>query len=568
MSVLPRSTQRRLAKLALQSNGLWEGDRLSLNFEDPGAAIEDLDEKRDCILWVDGVEGVVRAMDLIPASTGQEAIVRTLLQAMEHPLDTPNQMSRPARPKKIVVRSRELQFFLRGVLQDLGITVEYQPELPLIDEFFSGMQRMITSRTSFVPPEYSEGLDKAAQGVWKLTPWKHLGDHQIISLSLSILEEQPFYVSILGKLGLEFGLLFYRSLDSLRAFRQSLIHFAGDPQATQQAFLSQDCLYVTFNLPEDLDELPSPPISLDWEDIEVEFGSIHPLEGIRTQLGDEEAQILIIGMKSIIQFFQKNQKSFTNNRFPKLSNTFQMSFEGIFPADLAHISVQVDTEPQVAEEVLSMSENFFDDDDYDDEDDYDDDDDYDYFDSADQLLDELGFIPLRGDLLPEKSIVRLDSLVWEMYESLKDTERTMPASTPPKKAASFPVVIIQTSRPKAKVMIEQITKSGGLRGLGFGIGFDRFRTRGFQLGIMQLDNGENQVFQEYDLDNNAERKAYEKARETWDQQAIETGNICGILVCQGVTGKNRGKFPDLKDILMLIEVPFMDSEDLIQHKPE
>lgn len=153
--MLPASTYRRLRKLAFQPNSVWEGDRLSLNFQDPGGSIEDLEENRDCILWVDGVNGVVRAMDLVPATVGQEAIVRTLLQAIEQPLDTPKQISRPARPKKIVVRSREFQFFLRGVLQDLDITVEYQPELPLIDEFFSGLAQMMGHRTPTVPPQYA-----------------------------------------------------------------------------------------------------------------------------------------------------------------------------------------------------------------------------------------------------------------------------------------------------------------------------------------------------------------------------------------------------------------------------
>jgi len=124
--MLPPATYRRLRKLAFQPNSVWEGDRLSMNFQDPGGSIEDLEENRDCILWVDGVNGVVRAMDMVAATVGQEATVRTLLQAIEQPLDTPKQISRPARPKKIVVRSREFQFFLRGVLQDLDITVEYQ----------------------------------------------------------------------------------------------------------------------------------------------------------------------------------------------------------------------------------------------------------------------------------------------------------------------------------------------------------------------------------------------------------------------------------------------------------
>ncbi len=58
---------------------------------------------------------------------GPEAIVRTLMRAMEHP----HSPAKPARPQRIVVRDREIQFYLRGVLQDLDIAIDYAPELPV-----------------------------------------------------------------------------------------------------------------------------------------------------------------------------------------------------------------------------------------------------------------------------------------------------------------------------------------------------------------------------------------------------------------------------------------------------
>ena len=121
MTTLPPTTESRLQKIPL-FNVVWEGDRLPLgsmaaHFE----GVRNVDDQ--CIIWLDGSEGVVRAMDLISDDMGMEAIVRTLLRAIESP-HHPNQ---PCRPQKIVVRDREIQFFLRGVLQDLEIEVEYVP---------------------------------------------------------------------------------------------------------------------------------------------------------------------------------------------------------------------------------------------------------------------------------------------------------------------------------------------------------------------------------------------------------------------------------------------------------
>ncbi|NES46919.1 MAG: hypothetical protein F6K20_38450, partial [Moorea sp. SIO2C4] len=81
MSALNRNTRRRLNKLQ-QTSSVWEGDRRPLsvigNNHQP-----DGEGHNDCILWVDGSEGIVRAMDLVSPTMGPEAIVRALMQAME-----------------------------------------------------------------------------------------------------------------------------------------------------------------------------------------------------------------------------------------------------------------------------------------------------------------------------------------------------------------------------------------------------------------------------------------------------------------------------------------------------
>ena len=108
MSSLPAATLNRLLKLP-QITSVWEGDRRPINTHEGLSSDE---QSGDCILWVDGSEGLVRSMDVIPDSAGLESVVRTLLHAME----VPRPPALPGRPQKIVVRNRELQFFLRGVL--------------------------------------------------------------------------------------------------------------------------------------------------------------------------------------------------------------------------------------------------------------------------------------------------------------------------------------------------------------------------------------------------------------------------------------------------------------------
>ncbi len=148
-SSLPASTQHRLQQLP-QIPSVWEGDRRPLGPSKPFLE-NDLDQAGDCILWVDGSEGLVRSMDVIPEDAGLETVVRTLIRAME----VPRAPAPPCRPKKIVVRNREIQFLLRGVLQGLDISIDYQPHLPLIDELFRSFESPDLDSPDPLPPPTS-----------------------------------------------------------------------------------------------------------------------------------------------------------------------------------------------------------------------------------------------------------------------------------------------------------------------------------------------------------------------------------------------------------------------------
>ncbi|WLT37904.1 hypothetical protein NON20_19985 [Synechocystis sp. B12] len=144
-------------------------------------------EAGECILWVDGTEGLVRSMDVIPETSGMETVVRTLIRAME----MPRSPAPPCRPQKIVVRNRELQFLLRGILQGLNINVEYQAQLPLIDELFRTFDTIDDHRPAPIPPAFDVPLKKLAREIWHLSPWEVLTDLDIIAIQIPTLEGVP-----------------------------------------------------------------------------------------------------------------------------------------------------------------------------------------------------------------------------------------------------------------------------------------------------------------------------------------------------------------------------------------
>ncbi|NES70117.1 MAG: hypothetical protein F6K24_35350, partial [Okeania sp. SIO2D1] len=320
MSNLPPTTRHRLQKLP-QIPSVWEGDCRPLSSLADKLATETQGQEQ-CIIWVDGSEGTVRAMDVVSPEMGKEAIVRTLIRAIENPQSP----SPPARPQKIIVRDREIQFFLRGVLQNLDINIEYVPEVPVIEEFFRGFATLAHQRPPTLPPKYEKLLVKTAQETWQEAPWYFLADHDILCIQAQHWDIEKLYVSVMGMLGQEYGILFYRSADTLKKFR-SAVSTEESLEQLEKAFLAQDCWFVNFELGENL--------ALEEEDIDLEllpardissvFGSVHPYEGMRPFLDEEEALIVYVALKALNKFVHHHKRQLEAELLELICQRFRIS---------------------------------------------------------------------------------------------------------------------------------------------------------------------------------------------------------------------------------------------------
>lgn len=525
MNALNQSTRRRLQQLP-QISSVWEGDRRSLEKRGQLEAAwtdEEANPDGECILWVDGSQGVVRAMDVVTPDTGPEAVARTLLRAMEHP----HNPGSPARPQKIVVRDREILFFLRGVLQELDITLDYVPELPLIDEIFRSFQDAIGSRPPQLPPQFAEALTRKAFDLWNIAPWDVLADHQILAIEVNEWDVTTLYASVMGMLGMEYGVLFYRSLDSLKRFRERVMA-QGSIEQMEEAFLGQDCLFVTFesvheDLPEGTD-LASLPIA----EIEPTFGNLHPLEGMRSFLYDEEAAALLVALDALHRFIRQHHSKFENDAFPSVSSRYRIPVPDSETTQ-TH-SVKVSTLPDLASEFVAM----------DPEDDF-----------------PPAFPSIRDDLVPEHSYLSLGVVPWEMLEYLRSGAEYHQAQEVTAAGDGLPVVMIQTSRPKAKTLIQDLQAAGGLQAICFNPGEDPLEGNRYDLGLLQTGNGDLHLFGEFGEAD----PTHVAARKKWDQRCKKTKGYCGLIVAKGLTGASRGN-PQFKDMLALFETRALSPKEL------
>ncbi|UBF26933.1 hypothetical protein K9N68_02795 [Kovacikia minuta CCNUW1] len=529
MTALNLSTRRRLQQLP-QIQSVWEGDRrplrgeglqVSADWMEPGA---EQSPEGECILWVDGSQGMVRAMDVVTPETGPEAVVRTLLRAMEHP----HNPGSPARPQKIVVRDREILFFLRGVLQDLDIVLDYVPDLPLIDEIFRGFQEAINTRPPQLPPQFAEPLLKKALEIWHVAPWEILADHQILAIEVNRWDVKTLYASVMGMLGMEYGILFYRSLESLQRFRQRVL-VNESLEEMEEAFLGQDCLFVTFESASDDEDEPDLDLgTLPLSEIEPVFGNLHPLEGLRSFLYEEEAAVLLVALEAMHRFIRQHRQKFENEAFPAVNSRYRIPSPEVSEEASSPISVKVSTLPDLAVELLAMAG-----------------------------ADEDDFPNVRDDLVPENSFLSLGVVPWDMLEFLRSgTEYHQPQDV--KEAGDgLPVVMIQTSRPKAKTLIQELQAAGGLKAICFNPGENPFGGDRYDLGLFQTENGELHLFGEFGEDD----PTHVAARKKWDQRCKKTKGYCGLIIAKGLTGANRGN-PQFKDMMALFETHSLTPKEL------
>ena len=516
MTTLPPTTKSRLQKIPL-FNVVWEGDRrplgsMAAHFE----GVRNVDNQ--CIIWLDGSEGVVRAIDLISEDMGMEAIVRTLLRAIE----SPHHPNKPCRPQKIVVRDREIQFFLRGVLQDLEIEVEYVPQLPLIERLFEGFAVDESQQPNPLPDLYLEVIHRVARKIWDLAPWELLTDSDVLEVELKNCETERVYVCVMGMMSAEYGLLLYRSLDSLKQFRSTALGSQKSAAELERAFLAQDCWFLNYEERENKDP--------DLLEMDAFFGSLHPFEGMRHFLDEAETRIVYTVLESIERFYSRHRSLLEPETITSIYQSYRISLPTA-QGDKETISTKVSTLPELSAELIDMG-------------------------MGDRANSTESVEAIQEDLVPDGSLITLSSISQELIEQLQRS-KTYCQRSPVAITSELATVFIQTTRPKANRLIERIKDAGGLKTVCFNPGHNSFSGEFYDLGMLQTEDDELYIFAEYDQGMLQQLKNLER----WDYLCHHNQGYCGVVIAMGATGANRGK-PQAKDMLALFQVRAINGADI------
>ncbi|HEY9836300.1 MAG TPA: hypothetical protein V6D27_05335, partial [Vampirovibrionales bacterium] len=240
------------------------------------------------------------------------------------------------------------------------------------------------------------------------------------------------------------------------------------------------------------------------------------------------------------RFFRSVRRKLTGGKFPNLSQRYQIPVPpGGDRQGPENVAVTVSTMPELAAKLFEMSVSARNDEE--DEDDEEED---------DEPL-------LRDDLVPPNSFLSLGVIPWAVLKDLEDSAPYYQSAQVHTSGDGLPIILIQTSRPKAKAMIETLKKAGGVTGIGFNPGEDPLGGNRFDLGILKTENGELFLFGEFIEDD----PVHVEARKKWDGRCKKTKGYCGLVIAMGLTGASRGN-PQQKDMLALFEVRSLSPKDI------
>ena len=512
MTALPNTTKSRLKKIPQVPGVVWEGDRRPLGsiaaHLDPA-----LEAHGECIIWVDGSEGAVMAIDMVSANMGIEAVVRTLLRAIE----SPHHPGKPHRPQKIVVRDREIQFFLRGALQGLDINIEYSPQLPLIDRLFDSFAEA-DEEAPGLSAAYQGALEEVAHRIWQNAPWELLADSDILRVELNNCLIDEVYLCVMGMMSAEFGVLLYRSLDSLKQFRAAALGENQSSSELEQAFLAQDCWF------------------LNYEETEPFFGSLHPFEGMRPFLDEAEAKIIYAVLESLFRFCDRHRAILAQEPIDAVTKSYRITLpQSDQEATKEIIALKISTLPELAEELINIGMS----------------------DYPQEIIADTD-IPIQEDLIPDGALIVLTGLAESIVKQLKHQTKVyyqslniIPRTT------ELPTILIQTTRSKAKCLIERINSVGGLKSVCFNLGEDPFSGDSYNLGMLQTGDDELFIFAQYSQQDPKQVATVQQ----WHQACKKTQGYCMLIIAMGITGNNRGN-PQLKDMLAAYEIKSINGSDI------
>ncbi|WP_218081124.1 DUF6930 domain-containing protein [Anthocerotibacter panamensis] len=495
---------------------VWQGDLRAL---DSLASVRGIDGGLTGVFWIDEATAAPRSVHPCVVTHDHQKpplILEGLIEALLSPIQ-----GNPVRPRQLVVCRREYQFYLRGVLQNFDIQVEYRPQLPLMDEVLVFLAEQMGGGRRFLPripddlPEdqvlrpqdYARLRDLYQQTValWRRAPWNYLAERPPLVITLNQWGIKTLQASILGATELQVGVVFYYNRADcdnrtphddgigLRSYDALYLHF----QPEEEVSLSLVELYQTHHWPQ-----PN-------QNTFVEVGRVVKGQGLRP-LGRTEVLIVQTALSALNLFLSKQGRRLREQ--PNQKTTYTCSVP--HPQDGGKLPIWVEYEPLPVAPL--------------------------------ELVPWSGLV--RDDLFPEGMSVLYEVIPWStvsMLEVVAGVSRPAPRDVP-MGTLGFPVVMLALKTRAAQKVCQRLLDENFL-GVVFAQQIEGGEVVDFTMVTTQRGGGYLVLDMEHEREHRAELQKFQQAQRLCQGghglviikdrrgSSFDPEDVVGIFTCNGVT---------------------------------
>jgi len=175
-------------------------------------------------------------------------------------------------------------------------------------------------------------------------------------------------------------------------------------------------------------------------------------------------------------------------------------------------------------------------------------------------------LAISDELIPEGALISLGKIESSLFNSLQNKSlANIDANTFGKITrnqalkAGFPVIIVQTTRPKAQIIIEKLKDENGIVYLTFNKGYDPYEEEHFDLSILQTKEENLYILAQFEETN--QKDSFSQQLKLWQKDVAKFNGYCGVVIAMGASGASRGQ-PQHKDFLYLFYGEVVKKEKL------
>jgi len=205
------------------------------------------------IFVVDMESGAIIQITVLDAPMEDDELFEFFTRCMT----TPAQNSiRPQRPKEIQFEFKDLTEKMGPYLTPLNISALHNPQPEVVEEILAHLLPVITGGQVPLPglmeqhgvkEETFKNIFHLAKQLWDLQPWKTLENEDILEVRVGN-QKKPYYISMMGFGGMEFGFAVFKTLSELKTFFvQTELKFFKLPPSGRHVFLFNTPPLVSFN---------------------------------------------------------------------------------------------------------------------------------------------------------------------------------------------------------------------------------------------------------------------------------------------------------------------------------